>query len=215
MEKFERIMGFVLLGASLYYISLLMPSFSPGVILGVLIFLLVLSFLLWIWGHWFGPTRTLKENFLSTAILLVLITFSGWFTLDFDQGPANGLISGNISSQEDFDPTLINALLEEHEAVLVDVWATWCTQCKINEEGVFSKPEVQDFLRDSGVALLKADATRPSPGIEAYLSSIKKVGLPVYVYYSPDSLPGSFPRVSLSMSLNPSLAHTLKKTSRG
>jgi hypothetical protein len=59
------------------------PAFLPGLSWGVLIFLLVLSFLLWIWGHWFGPTRTLKENFLSTAILLVLITFSGWFTLDF------------------------------------------------------------------------------------------------------------------------------------
>jgi thiol:disulfide interchange protein len=194
MEKFERVMGFVLIGAALYYLSLLMASYPSPVILGVLVFLVILSFLLWVWGHFFGPTKTVGQNLLATALLFVTVGLTGWFTLDFrteQPAPSETTIGG-----EDFDPSDIPALLLENNAVLVDVWASWCTQCKINEEAVFSQEEVQEFLQTAGVALLKADATRPSPAIEAYLASIKKVGLPVYALYTPDKpvkfLPQSF-----------------------
>ena len=73
--------------------------------------------------------------------------------------------------------------------VLVDVTADWCITCKANKAAVLDRGEVAARLGGS-VAALRADWTKPDPGIQAYLASFGRYGIPFNAVYGPGAPAG-------------------------
>jgi thiol:disulfide interchange protein len=72
------------------------------------------------------------------------------------------------------------------KAVFVDFTARWCLSCQVNERVILSRPDVQQRLLTSGVALLRADWTRQDEAIAQTLASLGRSGVPTYVIYPAD-----------------------------
>jgi suppressor for copper-sensitivity B len=84
-----------------------------------------------------------------------------------------------------FDRTAIDRLVGEGQIVFVDVTADWCLTCKVNKELVIDQPAVQQRLQRPGTVVMRADWTRPSTAIAAYLRSFGRYGIPFNAVYGP------------------------------
>jgi thiol:disulfide interchange protein DsbD len=78
-------------------------------------------------------------------------------------------------------------------AVFVDFTASWCLSCQVNERVVLSRQDVQQRLKASGVALVRADWTHQDEVIAQTLASLGRSGVPTYVIYPAE--PGAAPKV--------------------
>ena len=69
--------------------------------------------------------------------------------------------------------------------VFVDVTASWCVTCIVNEERVLAVDPVAGRLATPDVVAMKADWTRPDPAIADYLAGFGRYGIPFNVVYGP------------------------------
>jgi suppressor for copper-sensitivity B len=84
-----------------------------------------------------------------------------------------------------FDRAAIDQLVGEGRIVFVDVTADWCLTCKVNKELVIDQPAVHRRLEQPGIVAMRADWTRPSEAIAAYLRSFGRYGIPFNAVYGP------------------------------
>jgi suppressor for copper-sensitivity B len=84
-----------------------------------------------------------------------------------------------------FDPVALQRLVGEGKTVLVDVTATWCLTCKVNELTVFENDKVRSRLDQPDVVRMRADWTGPDPAIAMYLRDFARFGIPLDVVYGP------------------------------
>ena len=82
----------------------------------------------------------------------------------------------------------------EGQLVLVDVTADWCITCKANKALVLETapiaPMLATLVDDGKLVMLKADWTRPNPGIAAFLASHDRFGIPFNIIYGPKAPSG-------------------------
>lgn len=104
-------------------------------------------------------------------------------------GPApTSAESGDALAASDwvvFDRSEIPRRVAAGEVVFVDVTADWCLTCKANKALVLDRDPVASLLKSDSVTPMRADWTRPSDVIAAYLKSFGRFGIPFNVVYGP------------------------------
>jgi suppressor for copper-sensitivity B len=91
-----------------------------------------------------------------------------------------------------FDAAAIGPAVARGQVVFVDVTASWCLTCQVNERLVLGRPDVRASLGASDVVAMRADWTRPDPAIADFLKRYGRYGIPFNVVYgpgAPDGLP--------------------------
>ncbi|WP_316174315.1 MULTISPECIES: protein-disulfide reductase DsbD family protein [unclassified Bradyrhizobium] len=86
-------------------------------------------------------------------------------------------------------PAEITAHVRAGHTVFVDIGASWCVTCKVNEKLVLDSTAVRSRLA-SGVVAVKADWTSPSDAIATYLRSFGRYGLPFNIVFGPGAPTG-------------------------
>lgn len=81
-----------------------------------------------------------------------------------------------------FRPALERAL-KSGRTVFVDFTASWCVNCKVNENFVLKSGAVQQAFKNDNVLLLKADWSNGDPDITQLLRQFGRAGVPAYVIY--------------------------------
>ncbi|SHG47217.1 protein-disulfide reductase DsbD family protein [Bradyrhizobium erythrophlei] len=118
---------------------------------------------------------------------------SGWITAALAVVPivvslsAVGPVSQAAAGQEwqVFNLDALAGLIADGNTVLVDVTATWCLTCKVNDLRVLENAEVRSRLKQSHVIRMRADWSRPDPHIANYLHRFARYGIPLDVVYGP------------------------------
>lgn len=165
------------------------------------------------WLVWVVSQEAGSAGVLAAAIGLVLLGFAGWaLGLAAEASPrarrvarasalaavlgALALLPGVATAiagpdaplraadgAEPFSAARLAALRGEGRTVFVNMTASWCISCLVNERVALSPPAVQAGFRDRHVAYLKGDWTRQNPEITAYLHQFGRDGVPLYVVY--------------------------------
>ncbi|UFZ03733.1 thioredoxin family protein [Bradyrhizobium ontarionense] len=86
-------------------------------------------------------------------------------------------------------PAEIAAQVRAGHTVFVDIGASWCITCKVNEKLVLDSAAVRSRLT-AGVVAIKADWTSPNDAIATYLRSFGRYGLPFNVVFGPGAPAG-------------------------
>ncbi|MGJ4886767.1 protein-disulfide reductase DsbD family protein [Bradyrhizobium sp. HKCCYLRH3099] len=86
-------------------------------------------------------------------------------------------------------PTDIAAQVRAGRIVFVDIGASWCVTCKVNETLVIDSTAVRNRLT-SDVVAVRADWTSHDNTIAAYLQSFGRYGLPFNVVFGPGAPAG-------------------------
>ena len=84
-----------------------------------------------------------------------------------------------------FKPATIAARVAEGQTVIVDVSASWCLTCKVNQLTAFNTARVRRRLMQPGTIRMRADWSHTDPLIAAYIQRFGRFGIPLDVVYGP------------------------------
>lgn len=86
-------------------------------------------------------------------------------------------------------PEKISALVRGGETVFVDIGASWCVTCKVNNALVVGSDSIRARL-SSDVVPMQADWTKPDDKVAAYLRGFHRYGLPFNAVFGPGAPDG-------------------------
>lgn len=159
--KLEMIMGFVLLGTVIYFLTLL-----PSQKLPLMLFcLLLVAFAAWMW-KWaprkqrFGPSRCAAVLALLAAICLPLVTGE-------EEARWDAFAPGSFAASAG------------RENLLVDFTADWCINCKVVEAATLTPKRLAAMSKTYALRMVKVDLTHSNPAGEALLQALGSASIPL------------------------------------
>lgn len=161
--------------------------------------------LLWVIGQQAGEMNALAVILSLCLSALAIFLFHrfklaafGWLALLLALAavPAPRLFGFDVKAAKQerfwrpFDEAKIPELVRDGKIVFVDVTADWCVTCQVNKRLVLEKNTIRAKLDAPGTVAMKADWTRPSDSISAYLAKFGRYGIPFNVVYGPKAPEG-------------------------
>jgi thiol:disulfide interchange protein DsbD len=154
--------------------------------------LLLLAFLLWVYGQLQTSGRAWLSRAGGVAILAVAAAGLNW--IDLDRAVASdAIVHDEASGWQPYSEEAVAAALATGRPAFVDFTADWCITCQVNERTVLARPRVLEAFQRADVALFVADWTRRDEGIRRKLAEFGRAGVPLYLVYAPED--PSRPRV--------------------
>jgi DsbC/DsbD-like thiol-disulfide interchange protein/cytochrome c biogenesis protein CcdA len=110
--------------------------------------------------------------------------------------PASTSATRPLAGAEPWSEQRVAVALASGRPAFVYFTADWCLTCKVNEAGAIDRDGVRDAFREAGVEVLAGDWTDGNPAITRFLESRGRAGVPLYLWYRPDSSePEELPQV--------------------
>jgi suppressor for copper-sensitivity B len=173
MLTLRRILGLALAATALWLVSVLVTQVGLLAALAVGALMVLLTAVL----------ALLHMPAVRRSAVLALIAAAILAPLALSAPPPAG--EAAVGIWRNFDRAAIAALVRDGHVVFVDVTADWCLTCKVNERLVLAAPSVAARLASAKTVAMRADWTRPSDAIAAYLRSFGRYGIPFYAVYGP------------------------------
>ena len=178
MLRLRQGLGILLLGTAawlLYVLGSVAGLFTACIVTALLAALLGFRF-------WVTSDRRTEERSwprLATAGLAAIALAPAFLPL----GGAKPARSSE--GWQAFDQAKLDQDIAEGKTVLVDVTATWCLTCKVNEITALDTGPVRARFAQPASIRMRADWSRPDAGIAAYLHHFGRFGIPLDVVYGP------------------------------
>lgn len=193
MLKLRAGLGFALLATVVWLLWIVGQSAGVAGMTTLVGVLLLLSFGLFVYG---ALQQSGRGGWMhAAAAAVVVIVFAGLNTVAHDGRAARAATApGGAAAAPDgadatgwraFDAADIAASLGAGQPVFVAFSADWCITCKVNEQVVLSRDDVQTELVRAGFERFKADWTRRDETIRAELARHGRAGVPMYLVYTP------------------------------
>ncbi|MBV4530699.1 protein-disulfide reductase DsbD [Pseudomonas sp. SWRI107] len=192
MNAVKGVFGFVFLAMALYTVRSLLPAPLLLALAGA--WLIALAWAAWLTLHTRPVLRVLPMlGALWGGLLLIGAAAGGndlWQPLQPFAG--NGPPATSAAKHDAFTTVSTPAALQREldaakargQWVLVDYYADWCVACKVMENEVFARADVQAAL--DGVHLLRLDVTLDAPDSKALLQRYQVPGPPSLVWVGPE-----------------------------
>jgi len=185
MESFKQGMSFLLFGTVAYlawvYLLQVGDQLAGQKSLHVLLGLTVIAAGFWIYGRWSVPYRSTKARTLGRVFAAAFIV-GGVILAKPSPAPAVQADAPVVVWQE-WSKEKQDALLKEGKSVYVDFTARWCLTCQTNKAAAYTEATARLF-QEHGIVALKADKTTDHPEIDAELTRLGQVAIPVNVFYT-------------------------------
>lgn len=204
MVRFRQVMGVLLIVSTAFLIWVVDQSVGlDGVllILLILVFVLLASYLLGRWGR-VSESKEVRKR--AKLVSLILILVPGFFVSQhlaqlYDEGRIEAK-SFQEGSWEKWSEESVRGALESGQGVFIDFTASWCLICQSNKVLVLRKEKTESLFERYGIRLFVADWTLKDPKITRALESYGRSGVPLYVLKAPDGTEQILPQ-NLSYSL--------------
>lgn len=178
MDHVKHGMGFLLIVIAVKLLSA-MPADSR---MNVLLYAVVLSFCVWVWGRWVTYSTPTPRKWAVRAFAVVLAVAFAWLML-----PGFGTQAQKLIEWKDYEPAEIAEAVENDRPVLIKFTADWCTSCVVVERMVFKRKDVADLIKQKNVLAIKADTTLAGTKATLDLANVyNEPGVPVTVLHLPD-----------------------------
>ena len=145
-------------------------------------FLLLMGAVLWLRRV---PASKLGRH--ASKALIVLSVAAIIFPVTWERSPVQTRDQAFNSVWQNFDRADIRKLVAEGKTVLVDVTADWCVTCQLNKRLVLHVGDVGEKIKSRKIIAMRADWTRPSDKIPAYLARFGRYGIPFNAVYGPQA----------------------------
>jgi thiol:disulfide interchange protein len=170
---------------------------GTNALIGLLVAFLLLAIAGWVLGRWPGERPATAA---TVVVLVAAIAAPVWAVRHLSTtavAAASGANQPSASPWEPFTPSLVAQYRAQGRAVFVDFTASWCLSCQVNERVILDSAAVKQHLRDSGVALVRADWTNQDADITKALAALGRSGVPTYAIYpaNPAAQPQVLPEV--------------------
>ncbi len=210
MVTFERLMGFCLLGTTVWLLNPLAAQIGGDGLLLAVLFLLLVSVAAWLYGKVeYGAAPRRKAVYYGMAAVVVAggwwVCFGWWATIpdliERQQTLVQGVWaqpapSSRPGDEDEFAPVVwrddeipwipytrerARRAVSRGHTIFIDYTAEWCVNCKANEKAVIDTRPVREAMKRLGVLPFKADYTLPSDEITDDLRKYGSGGVPLYL----------------------------------
>jgi thiol:disulfide interchange protein DsbD len=180
MDTFKQALAFPMYAAVVWLLWVLAQQTGPDGVALALGGLVLMGFGLW-WRRASGASALGTGAALASVVLA--LAGAAWVRpLAAEEQPGAHVGSGGT---EAYSAERLAELRALGKPVFVNLTASWCISCLVNERVALSRPEVKDAFAKAGVVYLKGDWTREDPRITAVLKAHGRSGVPLYLYYAP------------------------------
>ena len=183
MEILKQAVSIPIFATVIWLVWVFTQTAGVTALVNLLAAFLLLAIAGWILGRW--PAKA-ASTIAAVLVLILAIALPVMAVQRTPQGTDNVAVGVTRTQWEPFTPELVAKYRSEGRPVFVDFTASWCLSCQVNERVVLNREDVQNRLKNSGVALLRADWTRHDETIAQTLASLGRNGVPTYVLYPAD-----------------------------
>ncbi len=191
MLTFKQFLVFPMFTTLIWLIwTLTLQSGTEGLVL-LLSALLLVGFSAWIFGRGQAKDGS-KATFLMAAIALIgaVLVITDIKPLERPYGSQNdqntNLSSGSIPSVS-YSKSKLDEYLAKGRPVFIDFTAAWCVSCQFNKRGALSSQAVIDAFEQTSTIYMIADWTLQDAEITQALAEQGRNGVPLYLYYAPNT----------------------------
>lgn len=182
METFRQFLSFPLFAsvAWLIWVYAQQVEGGHGTLLG-LAGLILIAFGIWVSRHeprrqpWKTGIHAVSVTSIILAFVIAGISHAG---LQKTQAEKESSMPHVSFSQAELDK-----LIAGNDPLFVDMTASWCITCKVNEKIAIEPDSTQTLFKDKNVQYIVGDWTNQNPEITAYLKQYGRNGVPLYVFY--------------------------------
>ena len=182
MERFKQLLGFALLGTTVWLVWVMGGLTGVDGMARTLAFLAVVGLGAWLYGLVQGTTGTRK--LVGMVAVVGLVAGGGAWSLRFDETPPH---AARVTEAQTWSDEAVATALAAGQPVFIDFTADWCLTCKFNERTVLQDEDVRAAFAQHQVAFLVADWTRRDARISAKLAEFGRAGVPMYLLVSPST----------------------------
>jgi thiol:disulfide interchange protein len=192
MEILKQAVAVPIFGTVIWLVWVFAQIAGTNALIGLLAAFLLLAIAGWVLGRWPGERPAAVT---AALVLLAAIAAPVWAVrhLGTSGATAAGANQQSASGWEPFTPAAVAQYRSQGRAVFVDFTASWCLSCQVNERVILDSATVMQHLKDSGVALVRADWTNQDADITKALAALGRSGVPTYAIYPAD--PAAQPQV--------------------
>ena len=187
MEVLKQATAVPIFATVIWLVWLFTTSAGDTALVGLLLAFLLLGIAAWVLGRW--PAKQLPG--WIAALIIVMAIFAPLYTLhaypQLSRTPTGPVSASDQNAWQPFTPDIVAKSRASGRAVLVDFTASWCLSCQVNERVVLDRPDVQQHLKASNIALIRADWTHHDDDIAQALAKLGRSGVPAYVVYAADA----------------------------
>jgi thiol:disulfide interchange protein DsbD len=201
MELVKQLLAFPLYGTVAWLIWVLIQEAGPGQSLGALFGLVLVGFAVWIYGRTrlAAPLGRRLGIGLAAAGTAAAIFLAASLTKT-EAGAANAPPPDRLA-YEPFTAQRLSTLEATGKPVFVNLTASWCVTCLINERVALDSEAVRQAFAARGIVALKGDWTTQNPEITALLEQFGRSGVPLYLLYGGKGEPVILPQILTAASV--------------
>ena len=186
MEVLKQATSVPIFATVIWLVWLFAQAAGVNALIGLLGGFLLLAVAAWVLGRWPAKRPAAVVAALVVVAAVALPIYAAQKLGSVSAAVTNKNASGPTALWQPFTPQLVASYRAQGKPVFVDFTASWCLSCQVNERVVLNRADVQQKLRDSGVALVRADWTRHDETIAQTLAGLGRSGVPTYVLYPAD-----------------------------
>lgn len=165
MGVLEKLVGFFLLGTSVYLLSILPAT----VYIPTLSVLLTVALCAWLYGRYASydaPPRRRFAIMLGSVLGIALVVYVAlWPT-------------STVTRWESFSPAAFTEILGR-EPMVVEFTADWCPNCKLLEQSTLTPANLQRWHERYAVRFIRVDLTREDAAAQQFLQSLGSSSIPL------------------------------------
>jgi len=183
MDFVKQLLAFPLYGTVAWLLWVLVQEVGPSDALGAFFGLVLVAFAVWIYGQTqlAAPGRRVLGMGLAAAGGAAAIFLAASLT---GAPPANSAGLRGGLQYEPFTTQRLAVLEAAGEPVFVNLTASWCVTCLINERVALDSDAVRRAFAERGIVALKGDWTSQNPEITQFLQRFGRSGVPLYLFYT-------------------------------
>lgn len=170
MERFKEFLAFPLYLSAVWLLWVLGRQAGSDTVAAVICGVVLILFALWLL-----KVRSGKLSTTLTICAFVIALLLPWQTHN-----NNG---NNDQPWQPYSATALKQLLNNQQAVFINLTADWCITCLANEKLALSSDRFLDVLKENNITYLKGDWTNYNPEITRLLNQHQRSGVPLYLFY--------------------------------
>ena len=180
METFKEILGFFLIGFSIY----LMVSLPQDLVLPTIGFQLVLLFIVRFYGKIAPFGAPLKNKVL--AILFVILSLFVGYRMNFVA--FRNIVAPRTSEDMwvSYTPQKLEQAHQDNKIAIVDFTALWCMNCQFNKKRIYETEKMAKLTTENNIVTLKADLTNKNEIAEKLRTELGSESIPFVAIFPPD-----------------------------